>query len=56
VALPLMVAYVIQTTRRKKQKRLYQRGTELRKKLTESYLENNREVKQLTQSIKNLSV
>jgi deoxyhypusine synthase len=47
VAFPLMVAYVKQTTRPKKQKRLYDRGAELHKKLMKSYLENNREVKEL---------
>jgi deoxyhypusine synthase len=47
VALPLMVAYVKQTTRPKKQKRLYDRGPELQEKLVKSYLKNNREVKQL---------
>ncbi len=54
VALPLMVAYVLQTTRPKKQKKLYHRGPELRKKLMRSYLENNREVRQLTQWIQKL--
>jgi hypothetical protein len=44
VAFPMMVAYVKQTTKPKKQKRLYERGDELRKKLTASYLENNKEV------------
>ncbi len=52
VALPLMVAYVRQTTRPKKQRRLYHRGPELHKKLMKSYLENNREVKELTHRIK----
>ena len=47
VAFPLMVAYVKQTTRPKKQKRLYDRGPELQEKLVKSYLKNNREVKQL---------
>ena len=47
VALPLMVAYVLQTTKPKKQKRLYDRGKELQKKLVASYLENNKEVDQL---------
>ncbi|OHD63419.1 MAG: hypothetical protein A2176_01885 [Spirochaetes bacterium RBG_13_51_14] len=47
VAFPLMVAYVIQTTRPKKQKRLYERGAELHEKLIRSYLENNREVEDL---------
>ena len=47
VALPLMVAYVKQTTRPKKQKRLYDRGPELHEKLVKSYLKNNREVEQL---------
>ena len=55
VAFPLMVAYVRQTTRPKKQKRLYQRGAELHEKLMKSYLENNREVEQLKRLIKKLS-
>jgi deoxyhypusine synthase len=54
VALPLMVAYVIQTTRPKKPKRLYDRGPELHRKLMESYLENNREVNQLRRLIQKL--
>ncbi len=54
VALPLMVAYVIQTTRPKKRKRLYDRGPELHKKLIQSYLENNREVNQLKSLIQKL--
>jgi deoxyhypusine synthase len=55
VAFPLMVAYVRQTTRPKKQKRLYPRGPELHKKLMRSYLENNREVEQLKSLMKKLS-
>jgi deoxyhypusine synthase len=55
VAFPLMVAYVRQTTRPKKQKRLYQRGPELHKKLMRSYLQNNREVEQLKSLMKKLS-
>jgi deoxyhypusine synthase len=55
VAFPLMVAYVRQTTRPKKQKRLYHRGQELHEKLMQSYLENNREVEQLKNLIKKLS-
>jgi len=54
VALPLMVAYVKQTTRPKKQKRLYDRGPELHKKLVKSYLENNREVEELKKLIRKL--
>src|SRR3972149_4943042 len=54
-AVPLMVAYVKQATRPKKQKRLYHRGPELHKKLMRSYLENNREVEQLKSLIKKLS-
>jgi len=54
LAFPLMVAYVIQTTRPKKQKRLYDRGSELHKKLIKSYLENNREVAQLKNLIQKL--
>ena len=55
VALPLLVAYTIQTTRPKKLKRLYARGAELHRKLVESYLENNREVEQLQTLMKKLS-
>jgi deoxyhypusine synthase len=54
VALPLMVAYVMRTTRPKKRKRLYDRGPELHKKLIKSYLENNREVNQLKSLIQKL--
>ena len=55
VALPLMAAYVRQTTRPKKQKRLYPRGPELHAKLIESYLKNNREVEQLKNLMRKLS-
>jgi len=55
VAFPLMVAYVKQATRPKKQKRLYHRGPELHEKLMRSYLENNREVEQLKSLMKKLS-
>jgi deoxyhypusine synthase len=55
VALPLMVAYVRQTTRPKKLKRLYGRGQELHQKLIRSYLENNREVEELKKRIQKLS-
>jgi deoxyhypusine synthase len=47
VAFPLLAAYVLQTTKPKKLKKLYDRGEELRKKLIESYLENNKEVGEL---------
>ncbi len=56
VAFPLMAAYVIQTTKPKKLKRLYDRGEELRKKLIKSYLENNKEVEELRSFIKKLSI
>ena len=55
VALPIMVAYVIQTAKPKKPKRLYDRGEELHKKLIKSYLENNKEVEKLKRLIKKLS-
>lgn len=55
VAFPIMVAYTIHTTSPKKLKRLYDRGDELRKKLTESYLENNKEIEQLKELIKKLN-
>jgi deoxyhypusine synthase len=48
VAFPLLVAYVRQTTKPKKLKRLYDRGDELRKKLIASYRENNSEIPELT--------
>jgi len=47
VALPLLAAYTIQTTKPKAQKRLYDRGEELRGNLIKSYLENNKEVEEL---------
>lgn len=56
VAFPLLVAYVIQTTKPKKQKRLYERGDELRQKLIKSYLENNKEVDELKSIMEKLSV
>jgi len=55
VAFPIMTAYTIQTTKPKKQKRLYDRGQELREKLIKSYLENNKEVEKLRKLIKKLS-
>jgi deoxyhypusine synthase len=55
LAFPLMVAYVIKTTRPKKRKGLYARGPELHRKLVKSYLENNREVEQLKNLMKKLS-
>jgi len=55
VALPIMVAYVLQTTRPKKQKRLYYRAKELHEKLVKSYLENNTEVEKLKKLIKKLN-
>jgi len=54
VAFPLLVAYVMQTTKPKKLKRLYDRGDEMRKKLIESYLENNKEVDELKSLMKKL--
>jgi deoxyhypusine synthase len=56
LALPLMTAYAIQTTRPKKLKRLYHRGGELRRKLTRSYLKNNREITKLRKLIEKLDV
>ncbi len=56
VAFPLLVAYVRQTTKPKPLKRLYDRGDELRKKLIESYLENNKEVDELKSLMKKLPV
>ncbi len=54
VAFPLLVAYVQQTTKPKKQKRLYDRGDELRAKLIKSYLENNKEIEELKSVMKKL--
>ncbi|MFH0992669.1 MAG: deoxyhypusine synthase [bacterium] len=54
VAFPLLTAYVIQTTKPKKLKRLYERGDELRQKLIKSYLENNQEVGELSGMMKQL--
>jgi deoxyhypusine synthase len=54
VAFPLLTAYVIQTTKPKKLKRLYDRGDELRQKLIKSYLENNKEVDELSGMMKKL--
>jgi deoxyhypusine synthase len=56
LALPLLAAYVLQTTRPKKLKRLYGRGEELHRKLIRSYLENNREVEELKALMQRLSV
>jgi len=55
VALPLMAAYTIQTTKPRKQKKLFYRGDELRKNLIKSYLENNKEVEDLKKQIRKLS-
>ncbi|MBN2138402.1 MAG: deoxyhypusine synthase [Sedimentisphaerales bacterium] len=54
-ALPMLAAYVIQTTKPKKLRRLYDRGDELRGKLIDSYLANNREIPQLEKLIKKLA-
>jgi deoxyhypusine synthase len=54
VAFPLMTAYVLQSTKPKKLRRLYDRGDELRRKLIESYLENNKEIEKLKGLIKKL--
>jgi transposase len=55
VAFPLLAAYVIQTTKPKKLKRLSERTDELRRKLIESYLENNKEVGELSDMMKKLT-
>jgi deoxyhypusine synthase len=55
VAFPIMTAYVIQTTKPKRLKRLYDRGAELQEKLVKSYLENNKEIEKLKSLIKKLS-
>jgi deoxyhypusine synthase len=56
VAFPLMVAYVLQTTKPKKLKRLYDRRQELHEKLIKSYLENNKEIEELKGLINKLPV
>ena len=53
-ALPMMAAYVIQTTKAKKHKRLYERADELHEKLIEAYLENNKEIEKLKKMMKEL--
>ena len=54
VALPIMVAYTIQTTKAKKLKRLYDRSQELHEKLIKSYLENNKEIEKLKKLMRQL--
>ena len=54
LAFPLLVAYTCQTTKPKSLKRLYDRGEEMRKKLIESYLANNREVDELKKVMRGL--
>ena len=54
VAFPLLAGYVMQTTKPKRLKRLYDRGEELRKKLIDSYLENNKEIGELKSLMKKL--
>jgi hypothetical protein len=51
----MLVAYVRQTTRPKKQKKLFYRGQELHEKLIKSYLKNNKEVEELKKLMKKLS-
>lgn len=55
VALPIMAAYVVQSTQPKKLKRLCERRQELHEKLIESYLQNNKEVEQLKALMQQLS-
>jgi len=55
VALPIMAAYAIQTTKPRRLKRLYDRAQELHEKLIKSYLENNREIEKLKEFMKKLS-
>jgi deoxyhypusine synthase len=55
VALPIMAAYVVQTTEPKKFKRLYDRRAELHEKLIRSYLENNKEVEMLREVMRKLT-
>jgi deoxyhypusine synthase len=46
-ALPLITAYVLQTTKAKKHKKLYDRREELYEKLKKAYVENNKEIPRL---------
>jgi deoxyhypusine synthase len=55
VALPMMAAYVIQNTRPKKCKRLYDRAGELHEKLIKSYLENSKQVETLKALIRKMN-
>jgi deoxyhypusine synthase len=55
LAFPLLTAYVIQTTKPKRLKKLYYRGEELRQKLIKSYLENNKEIEELKKTMQNLA-
>src|SRR3989339_1968713 len=55
VAFPLLAAYVLQTTKPKKLKRLSERTDELRQKLIQSYLENNKEIGELSDMMKKLT-
>ena len=54
IALPLLVAYVLKTTKPKKLKRLYDRADELREKLTRTYLENGKEVENIRKLIEKM--
>jgi len=54
VAFPLLAAYVIQTTKPKNLKRLYDRGDDMRQKLVKSYLENNKEINEIKGMMKKL--
>jgi len=54
VALPIMAAYTIQSTKPKRLKRLYDKRAQLHKNLVKSYLENNKEVEKLRGLIKKL--
>jgi len=55
VALPIMAAYAIQTTKPRRLKRLYDRAQELHEKLIKSYIENNREIEKLKALMAKLS-
>lgn len=54
VALPILSAYVVQSTPPKKQKRLYDCGDELREKLIRAYFENNKEIDKLRELMNQL--
>jgi deoxyhypusine synthase len=55
VAFPLLVAYTLKTTAPKKQRRLFDRGDELRQKLIDAYMRNNKETGELETLMRELA-